>query len=66
MWTLYKEVQSFYDGGMEVPDDVTLMFADDNWGNIRRLPPAGGARAVVATASTTTTTTWAGRAATGG
>ncbi len=23
---------------MRVPDDVTLLFADDNWGNIRRLP----------------------------
>jgi len=43
VWTLYKEVQSYYDDGMKVPDDVTLMFADDNWGNIRRLPPAGKA-----------------------
>src|SRR6185295_1420824 len=24
--------------GMRVPDDVTLMFSDDNWGNIRKLP----------------------------
>ena len=23
---------------MRVPDDVTLLWADDNWGNIRRLP----------------------------
>lgn len=38
MWALYKEVQDFYDRGMDVPDDVTLLFADDNWGNIRRLP----------------------------
>jgi MYXO-CTERM domain-containing protein len=45
VWTLYKEVQSFYDGGMKVPDDVTLNFADDNWGNIRRLPSANSARA---------------------
>lgn len=43
VWTLYKEVQSYYDDGMKVPDDVTLMFADDNWGNIRRLPPVGKA-----------------------
>ncbi len=38
VWTLYKEVQGYYDDGMQVPDDITLMFADDNWGNIRRLP----------------------------
>ena len=25
---------------MRVPDDVTLLFSDDNWGNIRRLPAA--------------------------
>ncbi|CZS90064.1 uncharacterized protein RAG0_01199 [Rhynchosporium agropyri] len=36
---LYKEVQDQYDTGrLEVPDDVTLLFADDNFGNIRRLP----------------------------
>jgi hypothetical protein len=38
VWALYKEVQDYYDGGMRVPDDVTLLFSDDNWGNIRRLP----------------------------
>jgi len=38
VWTLYKEVQDYYDQGMTVPDDVTLLFADDNWGQIRRLP----------------------------
>jgi hypothetical protein len=40
LWALYKEVQDYYDKGMRVPDDVTLLFADDNWGNIRRLPSA--------------------------
>jgi hypothetical protein len=45
VWALYKEVQDYYDQGMRVPDDVTLLFADDNWGNIRRLPrPADRAR----------------------
>lgn len=39
LWALYKEVQEYYDRGMKVPDDITLLFADDNWGNIRRLPP---------------------------
>lgn len=38
VWALYKEVQDYYDQGMTVPDDVTLLFADDNWGQIRRLP----------------------------
>jgi hypothetical protein len=27
-----------------VPDDVTLLFSDDNWGNIRRLPDPGAKR----------------------
>ncbi|KAF6837833.1 hypothetical protein CMUS01_04868 [Colletotrichum musicola] len=36
---LYKEVQDQYEGGsLDVPDDVTLLFADDNFGSIRRLP----------------------------
>lgn len=38
VWTLYKEVQGYYEKGMRVPDDVTLLWSDDNWGNIRRLP----------------------------
>lgn len=38
LWALYKEVQDYYDQGMRVPDDVTLLVADDNWGNIRRVP----------------------------
>ncbi|MDB5454963.1 MAG: hypothetical protein JWP92_548, partial [Caulobacter sp.] len=45
VWALYKEVQDYYDKGMRVPDDVTLLFADDNWGNIRRLPEPGKTRA---------------------
>lgn len=36
---LYKEVQQQYESGrLEVPDDVTLLFSDDNFGTIRRLP----------------------------
>jgi hypothetical protein len=38
LWCLYKEVQDYYKNGMRVPDDVTLLWAEDNWGNIRRLP----------------------------
>lgn len=41
VWALYKEVQEYYDKGMRVPDDVTLLFADDNWGNVRKLPEPG-------------------------
>jgi len=41
MWALYKEVQDYYDKGMRVPDDVTLLLCDDNWGNIRKLPKLG-------------------------
>ncbi|KAJ5095078.1 hypothetical protein N7532_007369 [Penicillium argentinense] len=47
---LYKEVQDLYQAGeFTVPDDVTLLFADDNFGALRRLPSglektrAGGA-----------------------
>lgn len=38
MWCIYKEVQGYFDSGMRVPDDVILLWCDDNWGNIRRLP----------------------------
>lgn len=44
VWALYKEVQDYYDKGMRVPDDVTLLFSDDNWGQIRRLPGRNAAR----------------------
>ena len=40
VWALYKEVQDYYDKGMKVPDDVTLLLCDDNWGNVRRVPKA--------------------------
>lgn len=40
LWCLYKEVQDYYHAGMRVPDDVTLLWAEDNWGNVRRLPTA--------------------------
>lgn len=34
---LYKEVLNVYDEGLKVPDDVTLVWPDDNYGYIRRL-----------------------------
>jgi Glycosyl hydrolase family 115/Gylcosyl hydrolase family 115 C-terminal domain len=37
-WALYKEVLEYYDKGMRVPEDVTLLWCDDNWGYLRRLP----------------------------
>ncbi|HEY4108897.1 glycosyl hydrolase 115 family protein [Puia sp.] len=40
-WALYKEVQDYYDKGMRVPDDITLLLCDDNWGNVRKLPTLG-------------------------
>ncbi|MFY1671125.1 glycosyl hydrolase 115 family protein [Plantactinospora sp. WMMB334] len=38
VFTLYKEVQRYWDRGMRPPDDVTVVFCDDNWGNMRKLP----------------------------
>ncbi|WP_449139342.1 glycosyl hydrolase 115 family protein [Segatella sp.] len=40
VWALYKEVLDYYDKRMKVPDDVTLLLCDDNWGNVRRVPNA--------------------------
>ncbi|WP_330290569.1 glycosyl hydrolase 115 family protein [Streptomyces sp. NBC_00576] len=45
VWTLYKEVQRYWDRGLRVPGDVTVVLTDDNWGNIRKHPnPAEPAR----------------------
>jgi hypothetical protein len=42
----YKEVLDLYDAGLDLPADVTVVWADDNFGYIRRLPgPADRARA---------------------
>ena len=38
LWALFTEVQKYYDAGLRVPDDVTLLFTDDNVGNLRHLP----------------------------
>ena len=34
----YKEVLPLYDGGLEIPEDMTLVWANDNYGYIRRYP----------------------------
>ncbi len=36
--TLYKEVLDVYAAGLEVPDDVTLIWPDDNYGYLSQLP----------------------------
>lgn len=49
LWCLYKEIMDYYNQGLRVPENITLLWSDDNWGNIRRLPDdeerkrAGGA-----------------------
>jgi hypothetical protein len=40
VWTLFTEVQKYWEAGLKLPDDVTILFADDNVGNLRRLPTA--------------------------
>lgn len=39
LWAIFTEVQRYYDAGLTVPDDVTLLFCDNNWGQIRRTGP---------------------------
>jgi hypothetical protein len=36
----YKEVLEILESGLQVPDDVTLMWCDDNYGYLTRLPDA--------------------------
>ncbi|MFC6859442.1 glycosyl hydrolase 115 family protein [Zunongwangia atlantica] len=36
-FTVYKEVLNLYDHGMQLPEDITLVWTDDNYGYIRRL-----------------------------
>jgi|GEM_PF-68289 hypothetical protein len=40
MFIPYKEVQELYNQGLQVPDDVTIMWTEDNHGFIRNLPNA--------------------------
>lgn len=50
VWLLYKEVQTYWDhaqGSLRPPEDVTIVWCDDNWGNMRKLqapdePPRSG------------------------
>lgn len=36
----YKEVLDVYNAGLKVPDDVCLVWCDDNYGNVRHFPTA--------------------------
>ncbi|KAF2727520.1 hypothetical protein EJ04DRAFT_594735 [Polyplosphaeria fusca] len=38
MWCVYKEVGGYYQAGIKIPDDITILWSDDNSGNIQRLP----------------------------
>lgn len=44
LWALYSEVLEYYDKGIKVPDDMTILLCDDNWGDVRRLPELGTAK----------------------
>lgn len=39
VWAIFTEVQRYYDAGFKVPEDVIMMFCDNNWGYIRRTVP---------------------------
>jgi len=36
-FTVYKEVEAAYNAGLKLPDDVTLIWCDDNYGYLTRL-----------------------------
>ncbi|KAI0140458.1 hypothetical protein GGR57DRAFT_496103 [Xylariaceae sp. FL1272] len=40
VWTRYKKVGKYWQDGMDMAGDVTLMFTDDNCGNLLRVPLA--------------------------
>jgi hypothetical protein len=38
VWTIYKEVATYFADGLNPPDDVTIIMPDDNQGQVQRLP----------------------------
>jgi hypothetical protein len=38
IFTPYKEVLSLYNAGLKVPDDITILWAEDNHGYVRQIP----------------------------
>jgi hypothetical protein len=41
LWCMYKEVMEYFANGLTVPDEVSIMLADDNWGNLLAVLPSG-------------------------
>lgn len=65
-FTPYKEVLEIYSNGLELPDDVTIVWPDDNYGYMKRLSGVREQRRTGAPGSTTMSPTWAYRTATSG
>ena len=38
IFVLYKEVLEYYDNGLKLPEDITIIWTDDNYGYVRRYP----------------------------
>ncbi|ORX34409.1 hypothetical protein BD324DRAFT_635737 [Kockovaella imperatae] len=45
MWAMYKEVMSYFATGLQVPENVTPLLSDDNWGNLMAIMPEGDHKA---------------------
>lgn len=41
VFTVYKEVEDVYNAGLKLPDDITLIWCDDNYGYLTRLSSPG-------------------------
>lgn len=54
----YKETMAIYEAGLKVPDDITLVWVDDNYGYMKRVSNPRSSSAAVALAYTTTSPTW--------
>lgn len=44
VFDFYKDVFRYYQEGLHIPADVTLLWSDDNWGNLQHLPTAAERR----------------------
>ena len=47
----YKEVLDLYDNGLDVPEDITLIWSNDNYGYVRRYPSEKNREGAAETAS---------------
>ena len=66
VFCVYKEVLDLYRQGLHVPDDVTIVWPDDNFGYIRNFAPHDARARLGASVSTTTFPILAGRSPTCG